>query len=170
MQLVEVDAVEFEPAQAHFDTLDEVAGAPHVLGLCRSLAGNTALGGDDHARRIRVQRLGNKALGNLRAISVGSVDQRDAQLHGPAEDATSFGRIGWLAPRAFAHQAHGSVAETVDGQVAANEECAACGCVLYSHVRLDATAWQVGAHGICGLREPRAARLRILAQSKENRP
>ena len=49
MQLIEVDAVEFEAAQAHFDTLDQVACAPHVLGLGGTLAGDAALGGDDQA-------------------------------------------------------------------------------------------------------------------------
>jgi hypothetical protein len=33
MELIEVDALELEAAQAHLDTLDEVAGAAHVLGL-----------------------------------------------------------------------------------------------------------------------------------------
>ena len=51
VQLVEVDALQLEPAQAHLDTLDEVAGAAHVLGLGGALARDAALGGDDHARR-----------------------------------------------------------------------------------------------------------------------
>src|SRR3954464_11048643 len=33
-ELVELDAVELEAAEAHFDTLDHVAGAAYVLGLC----------------------------------------------------------------------------------------------------------------------------------------
>jgi len=36
MQLVEVDAVQFEPAQAHFHTLDEVGRRGHWLGACRA--------------------------------------------------------------------------------------------------------------------------------------
>ena len=125
MELVEVDAVKPQPAQAHLDALDQVAGAAHVLGFGRSLAGDTALGGDDQARRVGVKRLGDQALGNLRAVGVGGVDQRDAQFDGAAEDAAGFGGVGWLAPGAFAHQAHGSVAETMDGKVAADEEGAA---------------------------------------------
>ena len=114
-----------EPAQAHLDTLNEIAGAAHVLGFGRALAGDAALGGDDHAGRIGRQRLADQPLGNLGAVGVGGVDQGDAQLDGAAQHAAGLGGIGRLAPRAFAHQAHGSVAQAVNGQIAADEKGAA---------------------------------------------
>jgi hypothetical protein len=51
VQLVEVDAFELEAAQAHLDTLNQIAGAAHVLGFRRTLPRDAALGGDDQARR-----------------------------------------------------------------------------------------------------------------------
>ncbi len=125
MQLVEIDALELEAAQAHLDTLNQVAGAAHVLGFGRALARDAALGGDDDARRVRRKRFADQALGDLRAVGVGGVDERDAELDGAAQNAAAFGGVGRLAPRAIAHQAHGSVAEAVHRQVAADEKGAA---------------------------------------------
>ena len=125
VELVEVDALELEAAQAHFDTLDEVAGAAHVLGFGGALARDAALGGDDHAMRVGRERFADEPLGDLGAVGVCGVNERDAQFDGAAQHAAGFGCVGRLAPRAFAHQAHGSVAEPVHGQIAADEECAA---------------------------------------------
>ena len=127
MELVKIDALQFEPPQTHLDTLDEITGAAHVLGLGRTLAGNAALGRDHDARRIGRQGLADQALGNLRAVGVGCVDQGHAQFNSTAQDAASLGGIGRFAPRTFAHQAHGSVTQTVNGHIAADEKCAA-GC------------------------------------------
>ena len=140
MQLVEVDAVEFEPAKAHLHALDQVAGAAHDLGFGRSLAGDSAFGGDNQAGGVGVKRLGDQALGNLRAVGVGGVDEVHAQLDGAAEDAVGFGGVGGLAPGAISHQAHGAVAETVNRQVAADKESAAGGCgeTVCAHADLDA--------------------------------
>ena len=55
VELVELDALELEAAQAHFDALDQVAGAANVFGLRRALARDAALGGDDEAGGIGVQ-------------------------------------------------------------------------------------------------------------------
>ena len=41
--LVEIDAVEAEPAQAHLDTLDQIAGTANIFGLCRALARDAPL-------------------------------------------------------------------------------------------------------------------------------
>ena len=94
MQLVKVDALQLEPPQAHLDALDQIARAAHVFRLRRPLPRDSALGGDHQARRIRVQRLGDQPLGNLRPVGVGGIDQVDAQLDGAAQNAAGFGRIG----------------------------------------------------------------------------
>ena len=61
VELVEVDAVELEAAQAHFDALDQIAGAAYIFGFRRALAGDAAFGGDDQAGRIGVQALRRSA-------------------------------------------------------------------------------------------------------------
>src|ERR1035438_7101884 len=94
VELVEIDALKLETPQAHFDTLDEIAGAAHVLGLGWALASNAALGRDHDALRVGRQGLADQALGNLRAVGVGCVDQGHAQFNSTAQDAASLGGIG----------------------------------------------------------------------------
>ncbi len=65
-----------------------------------------------------MKRFGDEAFGNLRAVGVGGVDEVDSQFNCPAQDAVAFGGIGGLAPGAFADQAHGAVAEAMDGKIA----------------------------------------------------
>jgi hypothetical protein len=79
------------------------------------LASNAALGGDHQAGCVGEERLADEPLGNLRAVGIGGVDEGDPQFDRAAQHAVSFGGILWLAPCAFAHQAHGSVAESMNG-------------------------------------------------------
>ena len=127
VQLVEIDALELEAAQAHLDTLNEIAGAAHVLGFCGALARDAALGGDDDAGRVGRESFADEALGDFGAVGIGGVDESDAEFDGAAQHAAALGFVGGLAPCSVAYQAHGSVAETMDGQIAADEECAAHG-------------------------------------------
>src|ERR1019366_5046978 len=127
VELVEIDSLKLETPQAHFDALNEIAGAAHVLGLGWALASNAALGSDGHARRVGRQRFADQALGNLRAVGVGCVDQGHAPFDGATQHAAGLGWIGRFAPRTFAHQAHGSVTQTVNGHIAADEKYTA-GC------------------------------------------
>ena len=47
MELVEVDAIETEAAEAHLDTLMKVGCAAAGCGFGWALAGDASLGGDD---------------------------------------------------------------------------------------------------------------------------
>ena len=91
VQLIEVDALKLEAAQAHFDTLDQIAGAAHVLGFSGALARDAALGCNDEAGRVGRERFANEAFGDLGAVGVGSVDEGDAKLDGEAQHASCFG-------------------------------------------------------------------------------
>ena len=75
--------------------------------------------------RVRRERFADEALGDLWAIGVGGVNECDAELDSAAQYAACFGFVGGLAPCAFADQTHGAIAEPMDGQIAADEECAA---------------------------------------------
>jgi hypothetical protein len=127
MQLVEVDALKLEAAQTHFDALNQIAGTANVFGFGRALAGDAALGCDDKAGRVGVQGPANEALGDLWAVSVGGIDESDSKLDGAAENAAGFIGILRLSPRPFADETHRSVTESVDGEIAADFEGAACG-------------------------------------------
>ena len=127
VQLVKIDAFQLQPSQAHLHTLYQIPGTPHILGLRRPLPRDSAFGGDHQSSGIRRQRLANQPLRNLWPVGVGGVDQRDAQFHGSQQYALGFGGVGWLAPCAIAHQPHGSIAEPMNVEIAANQEFAAGG-------------------------------------------
>jgi TM2 domain-containing membrane protein YozV len=127
VKLVEFDALEFEATEAHFNALNEVAGAANVLGFGGALASDAALGGDDEVGRVRMQGFADEAFGDFRAVGVGGVDKGDAERDGAAEDAAGFVWIAWFAPGAFTDKTHGSVTEALDGEVAGNVEGSAGG-------------------------------------------
>jgi hypothetical protein len=122
VQLIQVDPFDLQAAQAHLDTLDQIAGASHVLGFGRALAGDATLGGNDQTLGIWVKSFCDQPLGDLRTVGVGGVDQVDAEFNGAAQHPAGCGGIGRFAPRALAHKAHSSVAEPVNGQIAADRE------------------------------------------------
>ena len=62
VQLIEVDAFEAQPPQASVERLAEALGTAVRLPLVRTRPIEAALGGDDEARGIRMQRLRRSAL------------------------------------------------------------------------------------------------------------
>ncbi len=99
MELVELDALELEPAQAHFDALNQISSAADVLGFGGALAGDAALGGDDEAGWVGIEGLADEAFGDLGAVGIGCVDEGDAELDGAAENAAGFFWIRSARPR-----------------------------------------------------------------------
>ena len=107
------------------------SGRPDRQPDVRAGAGQAALGGDD-ARRVRVQRLADQVLADVRAVAVGGVDEVDAELDRAAQDGAGVVEVGGRAPDAVAGDAHGAEAEPVDGEVAADggrcvRWCTVCG-------------------------------------------
>ncbi len=104
-------------AQAHLELLLQVIGTAAGNGLGRTLAGKAALGGDHQVCRIRIERLGDEFFGDHRTVSVGGVEQGDAQFDGAAQHIAGIFAVGWLTPGAFADEAHGAVAKAADFEV-----------------------------------------------------
>ena len=125
VQLVKVDAFEFEAAKTHFHTLNEVTSAAYIFSFGGALARDAALGGNDDAIRVGREGFADEPFGDLGAVSVGGVNKVDAELDGAAQYTARLAFVGGLAPRAFADQAHGSISQPVNRQIAADEECAA---------------------------------------------
>ena len=125
VQLVKFDPFQLQPPQAHLHALDQVARPSHVLRLRRPLPCNPALRRDHQPRRVRVKRLRNQPLGNLRSVCVRGVNQVHAQLNRPPQHAPRSLRVVRLAPCTRPHQAHRSVTHPVHRQVAANQESSA---------------------------------------------
>ncbi len=138
MQLIEVDAFELEPAEAHFDTLNQISGAANILGFGRALARDAAFGGDNEIGRVRIEGFADEALCDLGAVCVGGVDQVDAEIDGAAQDAAGFLRFVRLTPGALAHKAHRSVTESMYREIATNLESAGGSCGEMGHHAYDA--------------------------------
>ena len=79
-------------------------------------------GGDDQAGWVGVESFADEALGDFGAVGVGGVDEVDTEFDGTAENAAAFFRVAGLAPGAVSDKAHGSIAEAVDLEIAADFE------------------------------------------------
>ena len=117
MQLVQVDAVDLQAAQAG------LAGGTQVLGTaialpCRPIGPHdAALRRDEHALGIRVQRFGDQHLADFGAVRIGGIDEQHPQLVGALQQVPRLAGIVGLTPDAFPGDAHRAESETRDAQV-----------------------------------------------------
>ena len=125
VELVKVDAVELEAAQAHLDALAQIFRAANRRPFLGPGPRQAALGGDDQPARIRMQRFRDQAFADFRAVGIGGVDEIDAQFHRLAQHAAGFGRVLRFAPDPGSGDAHGAKAQPMHRQIAAKLEDAA---------------------------------------------
>src|SRR5262249_9274217 len=124
MQLIDIDTLQLQPSQAC------LAGGAQMLRSAVVFPGLTprspepAFGRDDQAFRIRVERLGNEALVDLRTVGVGRIDEGDAELDSTHQHALSTRTIKRFTPYTRAAQAHGAEPEAIHGRVATEGEAA----------------------------------------------
>src|SRR5208282_331398 len=85
VELVERYLLEPEPAQAALARLSQVFGAPVGVPAVRAGPDQAALGRDHQVVRVRVQRLGDQGLADVRTVGVGRVDEVDAKFDDPPE-------------------------------------------------------------------------------------
>ena len=115
VQLEQVDPLDAAAGAASSSTCwRRYAGRPTGIHDVRALAGQPGLGRDDHVVGVRVQRLGDQLLGDVRAVGVGGVDEGDAELERAAQHAQRLVAVLGLAPDALAGELHGAVAEADD--------------------------------------------------------
>ena len=118
VQLIQIDALEFEPTKTAFEFRPKMLRAAVGSPLARAGTFEAALGPDDEFRRVRRQGLGNQRFADVGAGPVGRVDEGDAQIHGAAQDAKRFGPILGRSPYARSGDAHRAKAEAMDSEVA----------------------------------------------------
>jgi hypothetical protein len=122
MQLVQVDPVELQPPQAGLAAFLQALRP----GVARPLAGagppQAALGGDHEAGGVGMQRLGDQVLAHLGAVRVGRVDQVDAELDHPMEQALGLVGIVRRAPDAVSRDPHRAEPEPAHLEVSADRE------------------------------------------------
>src|SRR5580698_3594443 len=97
-------------------------------GVVGPLAGSralpTAFGRDDQAGGVGIESLGDQFFRGAWAIGVSSVDQVAAQFDSSSQRRQGRSLVGWRTPDTRPSDAHGSVAQAVDGEVASYGESA----------------------------------------------
>src|SRR5579864_1464644 len=136
MELVKVNALDFQAAQTHLDALTQVFRTGHRRPLVWSLAREAALGGDDQTLRIRMERFSNQVLTDFRTIRVSGINKVDVQIKQALQNALALCGIFRVTPDTLAGDAHCAVTQAIDGEIACNGNSAAVGCIRCSHNQL----------------------------------
>ena len=122
MQLVKIDALELQSPQAPLTRLAQMLRPTVRHPLCGARAHLAALGRDHQTTRIRMQRLGDETLADVRAVSIRGVDEIDAELERTPQHPACLGRILRLTPDGRPGDAHRTEPHAVDREVAADRE------------------------------------------------
>ena len=80
VELPQVDHVDAETPAAEMGLLDEIFRAADSGPVVRAGAGESALGGDDHAGRVGVKGLVDEEFRDLGAIGIGRIDEIDVRV------------------------------------------------------------------------------------------
>ncbi len=80
MELVKINALNFQATQAHLNALAQVLRTGHGNPLVWSLAREAAFGCDDQTFGIRMQRLSNQILTDFRTIRVSGINEIYVQI------------------------------------------------------------------------------------------
>jgi hypothetical protein len=108
VELVQINAVEPETAQAPFTRRSQMLGAAILGPLIRPRTLQACFGGDDQVCRIRIQVLGNQGFSDSVTVGVSGVNEIDSQLDNSTKYANGFVAILRLTPDPFASQPHRS--------------------------------------------------------------
>src|SRR5690242_4877840 len=120
VELVQPELPEPQPPQAALAGLAQVLGPAVGLPAVRARADQAALGRDHQVVRVRVERLGDQGLADVRTVGVRGVDEVDAEFHRSPQRGDGLVPAGRIAPDAGPGDPHGPEPHAVDGQVAAH--------------------------------------------------
>ena len=98
MQLIEIDAIEAQPAQAAIELLAKAIGTRVLLPLVRPGTIKAALGRDDEFRGIRIERLRDQLLADMRPVRFGGIDQRHVELDRAPQRRDRLGPVARRSP------------------------------------------------------------------------
>src|SRR5215475_10039200 len=117
MQLVEINAIEFQSAQTPFASVAQMFWISIFRPAIRAGAVEAAFGSDDEAGGVGIQRFGDDFLAHARAVIIRGVNEVDAEIDGTAKHADGFAAIGGFAPNTLASDAHCAEAEPIDFEI-----------------------------------------------------
>jgi hypothetical protein len=127
VELVDVDPLQPQAAQAPLASLVEVVRATVSVPLPGARSQEPALGRDHQVVRIGMERLGDQALAHLGPVRVRRVDEVDSQVDGASKDPLRGLGVGRIAPDPGAGDSHRPEAHPADLEVAAQRERAGGG-------------------------------------------
>ena len=113
MELPEIDLLDAELPEAAFGLCNQIRGASIGDPLVRTRTRQTRLGRDKQLF-IGVKRLADQFLRNIGTVTVGGVDEVDADLMKPAQRRKRCATVRRRTPDARAGETHRAIAETVD--------------------------------------------------------
>jgi hypothetical protein len=112
-------------AKAQLDFLLKIFGTAQRLPRAGTGTHKPAFGRDDETFGIGMERFRDDFLANEGPVSVGGIDEVDAEFDRALEDTLRFRAVFGFAPDAFPGEAHGAKSEAVDRSLAAEGEGAA---------------------------------------------
>src|SRR5437762_7564562 len=106
MQLPEIDPLEFQSLKTLINGLCQILRPAVLFPLSRTGPGLTAFRRNDESFRIRIQRFSNEQFVRFRTVSIGGVDEIDAQLDRAAQNLRRVLPIRGPTPDPLARQSH----------------------------------------------------------------
>ncbi len=125
VQLPQVEALQLQAAQAQQHALTQVFGSAYWAPDVGAVSGQSALGRDHQAARVRRQYLSEQFLAHERPVAVRRVDEADAELRHPGDGATRLVQVFGRTPDSLPGDPHRPETEPIHLEVPANPERAA---------------------------------------------
>src|SRR6266478_1892885 len=122
MQLIKINSVQAQPAQAPFTGGSQVFWFSIFNPLVGTWPHIAALGGDHQPCRIRVQRLSYDFFTHAGTIRVRGVDEIDSQFHSPPQNPDGLRAVGRLAPNSNSRDAHRAEPQARNPKIVSDEE------------------------------------------------
>src|SRR5437773_11692318 len=123
MQLPEIDPLEFQSLETFIDGLCQILRPPVWHPLSGTGSGVTAFGRNDESFWIRIQRFSDEELVRFRTVSIGGIDEIDAQLDRAPQNFLRVLAIGRPTPDPLARQTHRAEPKPVDQKIPAQQKC-----------------------------------------------
>src|SRR5713101_6392016 len=138
MQLIKINPVQAQPAQAAFARGSQVFWLSIFNPLVGTWAVKAALGGDHQPCGIRVQRLSYDFFTHAGTIGVRGVDEIDSQFHRAPQNPDGLSPICRLAPNSISGDSHRAEPQARNPKIVSNQEFARLfsGCLASLHCEL----------------------------------
>jgi hypothetical protein len=124
MQLIKIDPVQTQAAQASFAGGSQVLGVPVFYPSAGTQPVKARFGGNHQIPWIRVESLSDDFFAHARTIGIRGVNEIDPQFDSPPQDSDGFWPVCRLAPNAFSSDPHGAESQPRDPKILADEELA----------------------------------------------